>query len=407
MHERTLPILAGPVVARSWLFLVNDKARLAEQAALDQLLGTTGEERWYAHVQHERGGFLYERHGEFSTWLCYQTGLEGRGDETYLGFNSISESDFPWLRAAHGEVFRSVEIVVRPYEPTSDSLCTVMDLPRAVSCDVFDGAARIWSDFRLHEGCGRIFVYDRGLKNDETARLLQTLIEIGNYRKLALLGFPVARELLGWLKPAEQTLIAITEDMASAYADQGLILDRIMALSAEVEARINAVRFRQGATEAYARLTRDRLHTLNEGRVPGFSTMQEFIERRMEPAMRTCEAATLRLDDLALRIGRAGDLLRARISISLEVQNQDLLKSMNVRAKLQMKLSTLVEGLSVFAVTYYAFSLLKYGMDALLPKKVSHLLYAPAILLLLGAVWWFIHHQKKHLTGKQTSVEER
>jgi uncharacterized membrane-anchored protein len=161
--------------------------------------------------------------------------------------------------------------------------------------------------------------------------------------------------------------------------------------------RVNAVRYRQGATEAYAQLTEDRLASLRESRVDGFSTMHEFIERRLHPAMRTCQAASRRLDDISTRISRVSDLLRARISISLEVQNQNLLKNMDMRSKLQMKLQALVEGLSVFAVSYYIFNLVKYVMEPMFSLKTAHLLYGPVIAVIVALAWLFIYHRKKRI----------
>ncbi|MGN6423200.1 MAG: DUF3422 domain-containing protein [Asticcacaulis sp.] len=399
MHERTIPVFASPAVARSWVMLVSDEERAAETDWVARL-GETADGRM-AQMS-ERSGVIWERHGEFSTWLKYDAGIDPRfAARKGLGFGAIRTADVEGLQGAPGRVFRSVEIVVARAEPKPTQFDGVIDLTQAVCCDVFDHHARIWSDFRSHEGAGRIYVHDKGLKHDELSRLLQGLIEIGHYRKLALLGFPVARDLMGWLKTAEARLNLITADMAAQGATQDALLERLMTLSAEVESRANAVRFRQGATEAYYRLTEDRLASLRESRVEGFSTMQEFIERRLQPAMRTCEAASRRLDDLATRIGRASDLLRARISISLEVQNQNLLRSMDLRARLQMKLSALVEGLSVFAVSYYVFNLVKYALDPLLSghERLAHILYAPIIATILALAWLFITHRKKRIEG--------
>lgn len=399
MHARALPIVKAPVVVRSWLYLVPDDERAAELAWIEGLDGDHGEERWTLHNIASHGGMIWERHGEFSTWLRYAAITTPAKD---LGFCRLKTADFAWLDGAPGTVFRSVEIVVMPKAPRPAQFAGEINLASAVCCDVFGGKARIWSDFRMHEGgAGRIYVHDKGLQNDELPRLLQILIEIGQYRKLALLGFPVARGLIGWLKGAEDRLAAITADMASHHASQAQVLEQLMALASEVESRVNAVRYRQGATEAYGRLTEDRLVSLRESRVDGFSTMQEFIERRLHPAMRTCEAAARRLDDLSLRIGRVSDLLRARVSLSLETQNQDLLKSMDVRSRLQVKLQGLVEGLSVFAVSYYIFNLVKYVVDPLLDPHLTHMLYAPVIVAIVVAAWLFIHHRKKKVIGDE------
>ncbi|MDI7774175.1 DUF3422 domain-containing protein [Asticcacaulis sp. EMRT-3] len=400
MHARTIPLFTAPAVVRSWLCLVSDDERAAETEWVNSL-GTPVDGRLAETTP--KGGMIWERHGEFSTWLQFSLALDPRAAlREGLGFCSLRTEDFAWLEGAPGQVFRSVEIVVMAHEPKAAQFSGVIDLAQAVCCDVFDHKARIWSDFRAHEGgAGRIYVQDKGLKNDELSRLLQGLIEIGHYRKLALLGFPVARDLMGWLKDAEARLATVTADMAAQSASQEVLLERLMTLSAEVESRANAVRFRQGATEAYDRLTSDRLVSLRESRVEGHSTMQEFIERRLQPAMRTCEAASRRLDDLSVRLSRASDLLRARISISLEVQNQSLLKSMDLRARLQMKLSALVEGLSVFAVSYYVFNLVKYALDPLLAghEKLAHFLYAPLIVAIIALAWLFITRRKKTIEG--------
>lgn len=402
MHARVIPVFSAPAVVRSWVYLVSDDERAAERDWIDSLPGEHGPEGWTLHDIGETGGMIWERHGEFSTYLKFTTDVDTTAAvQANLGFCTLKTGEFTWLKAAPGSVFRSVEIAVLPYEPAPEQLQAAIDLTSAVCCDVFDGAARVWSDFRMHEGrAGRIYVHDRGLRNDALSRLLQSLIEIGHYRKLALLGFPVAREMMAWLKDAEARLAAVTSDMARQSASQDQTLELLMGLSAEVEQRVNEVRFRQGATRAYAQLAEDRLVSLRESRVEGFSTMHEFIERRLRPAMRTCEAASRRLDDLSTRIGRVSDLLRARISISLEVQNQSLLKSMDLRARLQMKLSSLVEGLSVFAVSYYVFSLLKYVIDAMVPKTVAHWLYAPVIGVILALAWMFIYHRKKTIEAQ-------
>jgi len=409
MHERTIPVFRSPVAVRSWVYLVPDTERAAELDWIEGLDGRHGAERWTLHDIGETEGAIWERHGEFSTWLRYTHDLNLTQEKRRgLGFCRIRTEDFAWLSGAPGTVFRSVEISVLPYEPKQAQLQQVIDLTSAVCCDVFGGRARIWSDFRMHEGgAGRIYVHDKGLQNDELSRLLQILIEIGHYRKLALLGFPEARALMMWLKDAEGRLSAITRAMADETASQAVTLDGLMALSAEVESRTAEVRYRQGATEAYYRLTIDRLASLRESRVEGFSTMHEFVERRLEPAMRTCEAAARRLDDVAARIGRAGDLLRARVSLSLEVQNQGLLQSMDERARVQTKLSAMVEGLSVFAVSYYVFNLVKYILEPWFAGRehLLHLVYVPVIGAILLLAWLGISVAKQRIHTASFAAE--
>jgi uncharacterized membrane-anchored protein len=84
------------------------------------------------------------------------------------------------------------------------------------------------------------------------------------------------------------------------------------------------------------------------------------MERRLTPAMRTCDAVRDRLETLSRRVTRAGQLLRTRVDIQVEGQNRDLLASMDRRAKLQLRLQETVEGLSLAAITYYAVGLVNY-----------------------------------------------
>lgn len=402
MHLRSLPLERAPVRLRQWLMLVSPAEREGE-ATLLSLLHPDHAEAIAAGrllVPTEQGGWLWERHQEFSTWTAYDHGPLGE----QLGFEP-REATFPWLEGAPGAVFRGVEITVSAASDTAPDLAAIgrnIDLARCVSCDAFDGAARIWTDFRLGEGgAGRIYVHNRGLANDEVSRLVQTLLEIGNYRKLALMGFPPARELLGWLDGAEARLAGITGELARVGGDSQSVLDQLLALSAEVELRAASTRFRRGATESYHQLTLDRLEALREGRIAGHSTMREFIARRLLPAMRTCEAADRRLDDLSARIGRSSDLLRAKLGIALDRQNQALLHSMNERVALQTKLQGLVEGLSVFAVSYYVVGLAGYLLKPWLHDLPGAADAALSLLvpLVLAGVAVGLHRRKKRIVG--------
>ena len=63
---------------------------------------------------------------------------------------------------------------------------------------------------------------------------------------------------------------------------------------------------------------------MREARVGGLQLFSEFMIRRFEPAMRTCRSAEQRLDELSKRAARAANLLRTRINLSLQKQNQKL-----------------------------------------------------------------------------------
>jgi hypothetical protein len=138
------------------------------------------------------------------------------------------------------------------------------------------------------------------------------------------------------------------------------LLHELMRLAGEVESGIAASQFRFGACEAYHGLVLHRIAELRESRIAGLQTINEFMSRRLAPAVATCGNVAQRLKGLAERIGQASALLATRVGIARERQNQALLASMDRRAKLQLRLQQTVEGLSVAAITYYAAGLVVY-----------------------------------------------
>lgn len=350
MHGRSLPIDAAPARVRQWLILHDDDAPL--DTWLSDKFGASEATDMRHIVGHaDDCDIIWERHNEFSTITAIRAPGQVRNAIT-----SIS-----WLRGLPGKIFRSVEILVGRKGDFDWDTEAVFNPARLVSSLVFDGAARIWSDFTITaNGGGRILVEDLGLQNDEVARLVQTLIEIGNYRKLALLGFPLARELMPWVTDVEARHSAITERHHSGEADSNGILSDLSALSSQVELRASRARFRLGATNSYHLLTTDRLRALRETRIAGFSTTAEFVERRLLPAMRTCEIAQRRIETICELTNRTARLLSLEQTIQINRQNQAILGSLNRRAAMQLRLQNLVEGFSIFAISYYIINILEY-----------------------------------------------
>ena len=110
----------------------------------------------------------------------------------------------------------------------------------------------------------------------------------------------------------------------------------------------------------------------------------------MAPAMRTCATTEERQTDLSEKLARAANLLRTRVDVEIERQNRDLLKSMNERTRLQLRLQTTVEGLSVAAVSYYVVGLFGYLVkgvhDEGVPVDISlaTALFVPVAVLASG-----------------------
>jgi uncharacterized membrane-anchored protein len=172
--------------------------------------------------------------------------------------------------------------------------------------------------------------------------------------------------MAGELGQIEQQLSALVArlDVAPAH-EEAQMLHEITRLSAATEQLATASAFRFGAARAYRALVEQRGEELREQRLAGLQTPTGFLRRRFQPAMAFCDAVALRLDSIAQRIARASALLRTRVDIEHERQNQALLEAMNRRAELQLHLQQTVEGLSVAAISYYAVGLVSYLCKAL------------------------------------------
>ncbi|MDW8443362.1 MAG: DUF3422 family protein [Acetobacteraceae bacterium] len=193
---------------------------------------------------------------------------------------------------------------------------------------------------------------------------------------------------------------------SASAEDEALLLDRLTALAAEAEALAAANRFRFAATEAYGALVANRIQELHEGRVEGLQMLGTFLERRFQPGLRTCAAVARRERILLDGLNRAAGMLRTRVEVRLAAQNRDLLRAMDRRARLQLRLSQAVEGLSIFAITYYAVSLLKLAVEGLpgmrlLPEHMDEVLVALAVPLIGGAVWLNVRRLRTKLRGAE------
>ena len=103
---------------------------------------------------------------------------------------------------------------------------------------------------------------------------------------------------------------------------------------------------------------------------------------------------------MADRAMRSGDLLRTRVDVGRSAQNQALLKSMDRRADLQLRLQRTVESLSVVAISYYAVSLTGYlGYPLAAHLGISKgTLTAALTLPVVALVGWAIRRIRNQMT---------
>lgn len=389
MHVRRLPRFAAPCRLVQIVTLLGEKAGDAPRHHVETFARECGAALpiagKYAVVPLGEITLVWERHTEFASYTLLRSGpyaapFDAAHFEPQL---AALLADMP------GEIIRATQIAVAaPGTPDPDPAGreTWFSTEATVICDVADGAAQVISDFRLHDdGYGRLLVLDRTLAGDEPAQLLLRLQELGNYRNMALLGLPPAQQLTPVVTGLETRLAELTKAVSERTSEDDRLLDELTFLSAELARLVAETRYRMSATRAYAQLSMDRLAGLRIGAVRGYQTLADFTERRLMPAVRTCDSFSSRLEDLSQRAAWTSELLRTRIDIALAKQNRDLLTSMDRRTQLQLRLQQTVEGLSVVAISYYLVALVGYVTHAV-PGLHHDLAMAAAVPLVVGAV---------------------
>jgi len=149
------------------------------------------------------------------------------------------------------------------------------------------------------------------------------------------------------------------------------LLAQVSSLAAKVEDYRAQSNYRFAATQAYYDVALQRMEELREDEISQHLTLREFLMRRITPAVKTCAAIATRLEHTSRRVTRASDLLRTRVEMVLQEQNQQLLVSMNKRAHVQMRLQQTVEGLSVAAISYYGIQLIELVLDSAIAAGVA------------------------------------
>lgn len=321
---------------------------------------------------HLPGGTLrYERHTEVTRYALVQA-LPGEAGTRDADLLSALIVDRGWLRALPGRTLAAVELVMLAGTPDE------LGAPLALAQRWFDdravvasrvgrsGHGCVMTDFAVRaNGWERMLaVVVAGTSETRAGSLAAWLLDIETYRMLALRGLPVAKSLLPMLSEAEQAVADVTSSMEAQDHSDAELLETLAALAARVERATAMHSYRFSATVAYDAIVRSRIADLREQAFDDHQTLDEFLQRRLAPAMATVASTAGRMASLLERIERAGALLRTRVDIAREAQNQQLLAQLARRQQLQLKLQSTVEGLSIAAISYYVVSLLQYGAKA-------------------------------------------
>lgn len=408
-HAR--PPAAIPSPARiSTLSLLFDDEGVAQRQAFRQLASLLGQSLpQELGAQHTLvAGDLTIRwalHTEFVRYTFIISGHHGDPFERTV-LDRLPES---WLAALPGQLLVAMHAVlldaVQEREPKALS-ADWFGGHELIGAEIGDGNGLAYTDLRLHpdarlaEGFSRYVVVDRKMGPSQNGRMLQRLFEMESYRMLALLALPEAKRQTPEISRLGTQLRRITERMAAQSDIDSELLDELTELSAQGEQLIAESQYRFAAARAYYQLVERRIAELREQRLPGLQPFHEFMERRLAPAMATCNTVAQRQERLMARLQRSTALLRTRVEVVHEAQNRALLASMDKRAAIQLRLQETVEGLSVGVLTYYAVGLLSYLFKALkaaglgLNYELATGLSVPLVAL---GVWWSMRRLRRSL----------
>ncbi len=410
LHARPSSPVSPPAVVLRIALVTQEMAASADRNFVEDLChrfnsARPGENsRWHA----ARLGDVYlrwERHTELSTLT-----LHWSAPDDHVRFDSKCPPGWPanWLEGAPGVVLSAVHMeIARGSEPDHDALYEQFgeDLSIVGGGPNSSFAA---TDFKLDaDGFCRVAVWSDDEQPAELGRKVQKLLEIETYRMAALLSFPVATEARDQLGEIENEIGLVMSSLVEGERDgeDSALLARVSELSAKAEAMAARTSYRFAAGRAYHRIVRERLETFNYPRdakdgLANVQTYEAFLSRRLEPAMRTCDAVEARQQALIERIARATSLLATRVDVKIGEQNAELLTSMNTRTEAQLKLQETVEGLSVFAISYYAVGLFGYAIKAIHYAGVPvdpNIATGIAVPIVMGVLWLGLKQLKKSL----------
>jgi len=390
-------------------------AGVTREQECDHLRRLTGQS--LLPLEHLQGNFLrlscgnhtvkWERHTEFTRYSIVQaladSALLGAVEPELISSLAVTPE---WLRDIPGRTVSAIQLVM--VEAALDDATALMRQGQAwfggrsvIASQLGNGHSWALTDFQIgSHGFERMLVIAApGTSESRSGRISQRLLELEIYRLMALRGLPVAKKLAPMLAEAEGRLADITAQLENKSTSDQELLDTLVSLAARVERATAEHIYRFSATQAYNTLVGQRLTELREKPIPGTQTLGEFMQRRLSPAIATVAATAHRLASLSERVTRTSALLRTRVDIATEIQNQLLLEKLTRGQELQLRLQSTVEGLSIAAISYYVISLLLYSGKA---AKAAGAPINPEIAVgaLIPLVLWVVWRNIRRIHAK-------
>jgi len=341
----------------------------------------------------------WERHTEFTRYTIVQPLAESvslaESDPSLMSALRLAPE---WLRSLPGQTIAAIKLAFLHGDLTNPAQCLEQsrgwfgEHPLLASVMGTAGHSLVVTDLMLRpSGFEHVLIAaSPGTSTARAGRVTQRVLELETYRILSLRGLSAAKQLWPLLSDADRTLAEVMARLENKLTSDQDLLDTIISLAARVERATTEHVYHFSATRAYHALVLQRSVELREQAVPGTQTLGNFMQRRLAPAIATVVATEQRLASLSERVSRASALLRTRVDIATETQNQTLLEKLTRGQALQLRLQATVEGLSIAAISYYVVSLLFYGAKSLEAAGVPidpEVAVGVSIPVVLGVVW--------------------
>lgn len=430
LHERVALPVTAPVRIRHSAYLLPDEShesRVEVREAFNHLLRQMGIDMEAVHWGSRAGqvektfpdgnrlNLVWELHTQFYTYTTTLQPPKGAGKKDEEPERPFTLPAFPTL----GTKLVDLDIMVVPGVKMTEEHRTFLWGGTIYGGRVIDGAARVWTNFRVDEwGQGRYLVGAGTLKPGRLGRLIRRIVEIENYYHMVLLPSRGYREQVALLREAEQRITKNSEQIANDLAGDEGVSERehrwVVYLTKELADLIGLterMRYRLSASSSYWTIIEDRLDWVREETGDGFQSMKEFLTSRVSPAVRNYANFIERADVLTSQLTSLGNMMRTRVNLSMEQQSLKTMQAMNKRVELQLLLQRTVEGLSLIVLSYYLTGLANYAFKALnklglVPGDPSSWAAATIPLWFILA-FFFTHRVKKKVHALEKKMDKK
>ena len=284
-----------------------------------------------------------------------------------------------WLDVAPTPIF-----VLSAFDPAPQDVVET----RPVLSQMFEGKLTAGTDFLMGpDGVTRwSYAFSVAPDPENRGRALQMLVEVETYRILAMLRMDQIRAVHPKLQSISVTAAGI--QLSGAASQQ--TLEQLEQCESQLDEVWQQINWRIGACRAYYDLVFQRLEDLTEQTTAGHTSIKRFLGRRMTPAVRTAETVLKRQQELADQVSHKANLLRTRMQLDLHEHHVK-------QVARQTRLQATVEGLSVVAISYYAYGLLSKFLAPMIPAAATKQLDVALVPAVVVLVWLALKRIKRHL----------